>query len=194
MTDEFSTPLATIETALQRLDRQALLRSLQAGLSAEDVRSSIGAVALPSSPVLEALYGWRNGTSTTGDVTLDDIHILPGFYLLSIEDAIASYRAFVTDSRWRPGWLPLFANGGGDFYVLDLSSPAASPIRHSGLRNPSIPLSSNRSGRCLRHSLLPSSEASTSSKTLRAYDSGVMRGEGFAVIRALTVPLLWCYL
>lgn len=129
MTDLLSTPLAAIKTALQRLGRQVLLRSLQAGLPAEVVRSSLSAVGLTSSPELELLYGWRNGTSTTG-VTLDDIHFFPGFYFLSIEDAITNYRAFVTDARWTPGWIPLFANGGGDFYVLDRNSSAGSPVRH----------------------------------------------------------------
>ena len=50
--------------------------------------------------------------------------------MLSIEDAITNYRAFVADRRWRKGWLPLFANGGGDFYVLDLGSPSAGQVRH----------------------------------------------------------------
>ncbi len=130
MTKDLSASLASIEAALQRLGRHALLRSLQAGLSAESVRSSLSAVGLVSASELEALYVWRNGTSTAVGLTLDDIHFFPGFYLLSIEDAIANYRAFVTDSRWGPGWLPIFANGGGDFYVLDLGSISTRPVRH----------------------------------------------------------------
>ena len=130
MTSDLSASLASIEAALQRLGRHALLRSLQAGRSAEAVRSSLGAVGLASAPELEALYVWRNGTSTAGGVTLDDIHLFPGFYLLSIEDAIMNYRAFMNDSRWRTGWLPIFANGGGDFYVLDLGSLSTRPVRH----------------------------------------------------------------
>ncbi|MBE1605678.1 hypothetical protein [Actinopolymorpha pittospori] len=73
-------------------------------------------------------------------MALDDIHIVPGFYLLSIQDAIANCRAFATDSRWTPGWLPLFANGGGDFYVLDLSSPSGSPVRHFRIEEPEHPI------------------------------------------------------
>jgi hypothetical protein len=130
MTIDLSAPLASIETALHRLGRQTLLRSLQPGLSAEAVRSSLGAVGFSSAPELEALYVWRNGTSTAGDVTLGDIHLFPGFYLLSIEDAIANYKIYVTDSRWSPGWLPIFANGGGDFYVLDLGSLSERPMRY----------------------------------------------------------------
>ena len=130
MTDDVSAPLAKIETALERLDRKVLLRALQPGRTVESVRATLASVELASASDVEALFGWRDGTSTDGGVTLDDIHIFPGFYLLSLEDAIANYRAFVTDSRWTPGWLPLFANGGGDFYVLDLTEAEARRVRH----------------------------------------------------------------
>jgi hypothetical protein len=130
MLNNVSVSLVSIETNLQRLGREVLLRSLRTGLSAEAVRTSLGATGLASTSELEALYAWRNGTSASGGVTLDDIHFFPGFYLLSIEDAITNYRAFVTDTRWRLGWLPIFANGGGDFYVLDLGSRSTNPVRH----------------------------------------------------------------
>lgn len=144
-----SASLASIETGLQRLDRQVLLRSLQPGLSAVAVRSALDSVGLASSSVLEALYMWRNGTSTLGGVTLDDIYFFPGFYLLSIEDAVANYRAFAADSRWRPGWLPIFANGGGDFYVLDLSSPSNNPVRHFRIEEAEHPIEFNSLGTLL---------------------------------------------
>jgi hypothetical protein len=139
MTD-LSLPLATIEMALQRLNRRVLLEALQEGLLAEAVRSSLAAVGLTSSPELEVLYGWKNGTSTAGVAAVDDIHLFPGFYLLSLEDAVANYQAFATDSRWTAGWLPLFANGGGDFYVLDLSSSVGSPVRHFRIEESEHPI------------------------------------------------------
>lgn len=139
MTDDLSSPLASIEAAVQRLDRSVLLRSLQSGLPASTVQGVFGGVGLVAPPALVALYGWRDGTATAGAI-LDDIHLFPGFYLLSAEDAVANYQAFVTDSRWRTGWLPIFANGGGDFYVLDLSSPAASPVRHFRIEESEHPI------------------------------------------------------
>jgi hypothetical protein len=129
MTSDISTSLTAIKAALERLGRHVVLASLNAGLSPEAVRSSLATAGLASASELEALYGWRNGTSIQNNVTLDDVHLFPGFYLLSLEDSIANYSAFVSDSRWMRGWLPLFANGGGDFYVLDLDSPERS-IRH----------------------------------------------------------------
>jgi len=130
MTNDIPTSLTCIEAALHHFGRQTVLKSLQDGVSAEFLRASLGKVGLASAPALELLYSWRNGTSVTGGVILDEIHLFPGFYLLSIGDAIENYCAFVTDSRWRSGWLPIFANGGGDFYILDLSSPPTRPVRH----------------------------------------------------------------
>lgn len=122
--------LAKLEAALARLDRRRLLQALRPGVSAGKVQQLLGAVGLPSNAELETLYSWRDGTSTDGVAAVDDIHMFPGFYLLSIEDAIANYRAFETDRRWSSGWLPVFANGGGDFYVVDLASQDGSPVRH----------------------------------------------------------------
>lgn len=139
MTDLLSS-LATIEKALQRLGREVLLDSLQEGVPAEAVRSSLAAVGLPSSPELETLYGWKNGTSTAGVAAVDDIHLFPGFYLLSLEDALANYRAFANDARWSVGWLPLFANGGGDFLVLDLSQPGGGSVRHFRIEESEHPI------------------------------------------------------
>lgn len=138
--DDVAGALVKIETALQQLDRQVLLRSLQPGLSDGEVRVAFGSIDLAVIPEVEALYGWHNGTSTAGVAAIDDIHLFPGFYLLSIEDAIANYRAFVTDSRWTIGWLPVFANGGGDFYVLDLSSLGQSPMRHFRIEEAEHPI------------------------------------------------------
>lgn len=126
---DLSASITSIDAALQRLKRNVLLQAFHSGLSSEAVRFSLEGVGLTSTPELEALYMWKNGTSTVG-VTLDDIHIFPGFYMLSMEDAIMNYRSFVTDPRWRKGWLPIFANGGGDFYVLDLDSLPTGQVRH----------------------------------------------------------------
>lgn len=122
--------LLRLEDALTRLDRHRLLQALRPGASRVEVEGLVGSVGLRSNADLVALYGWRDGTSTEGVSAVDDIHMFPGFYLLSLEDAIANCRAFVNDERWSAGWLPVFANGGGDFYVVDLGSPDERAVRH----------------------------------------------------------------
>lgn len=127
MTHELTDALNRVEHALAELGREKLLGRLRAGRQADDVRRSLDAVGLTSSDQVEALFGWHDGTNTNGAI-LDDIHMFPGFYLLTLDDALANYSAFVEDSRWQRGWLPLFANGGGDFYVLD--NAGGGQIRH----------------------------------------------------------------
>lgn len=128
--DDLTAPLGVIEEWFQRLQRRVLLRALLPGIDAERTRSTLGEVGLPASGQIEALYAWRDGTNTAGVGALDDIHFFPGFYLLSLEDAVTNYRAFVADQRWTPGWLPVFANGGGDFYVTDMSGDMSGVVRH----------------------------------------------------------------
>ncbi len=128
--NEVTSALADIEIGLERLGRRILLSALRPGLDADQTRMLLRGCDLPGSEQVESLYSWRDGTETEGIPTLDDIHLFPGFYLLSLEDAVANYRAFVSDQRWTPGWLPIFANGGGDFYVTDLSGEMPGVVRH----------------------------------------------------------------
>lgn len=130
MVGSISESLSAIESGLRRLGRQVLLQSLQSGLTAEAVRLQLDAVGLPASVELEAVYGWHDGTASDTTASLDDIQLFPGFHLLSLEDAVTNYRAFVGDPRWTPGWLPVLANGGGDFYVVDLRPTGAGAVRH----------------------------------------------------------------
>lgn len=134
-----STALSTIEVVLRNLNRNILLRSLQDGISVQVINSALRCVGISSTPHLEELYNWKDGTSTTG-VTLDDIQLFPGFYMLSIDDSVKHYSAFVADPRWGAGWLPLFANGGGDFYILDIEGTPTGQIRHFRIEESEHPI------------------------------------------------------
>lgn len=149
MKSDSSASLARIEEAVQRLHRDVLRRSLQVGLPAGVVQSSLSSVGLSSTLELELLYMWKNGTIANRGVKLDDIYLFPGFYMLTLEDAIANYKAFLADRRWKAGWLPLFANGGGDFYVLDLGSPAVGRVRHFRIEESEHPVEFNSLGAML---------------------------------------------
>jgi hypothetical protein len=121
--------LLKIEERLLILNRGALLRRLQPGLAPGVVKSELASCGLPSSKAVATLYAWKNGTDVT-DSKLGEIYFVPGFYLLSLEDAITNYRVLADDERWTAGWLPLLADGGGDFYVIDLSQRSFGEIRH----------------------------------------------------------------
>jgi len=49
---------------------------------------------------------------------------------LAAIDRGLTHDTYVNDQRWNPGWLLLFANGGGDFYVVDLSEVERGSLRH----------------------------------------------------------------
>lgn len=129
MIDGLIDSLSSIEHANRDLGRGNLLQVLQPGVSAEHVRSSLGESGLRSTEEIEALYAWHDGIADT-DATIGQITLWPAFYFTSLEETAANYQAFVDDPRWTPGWLPMFSNGGGDFYVIDLSAPGETPVRH----------------------------------------------------------------
>jgi len=109
--------LSVIEDELTRFGRGPTLERLRAGVSRDSARRALESVGLRPPADLLDLYAWHNGTDTTGAI-LDDLHLWPGFYFLSIEDAVANHKAFVRDKRWDKTWFPVFANGGGDFYAV----------------------------------------------------------------------------
>jgi len=129
MTD-LEVSLGAIEEALEKLGRVTLLTSMRAGIPRQELAARLGEVGLTATPELEVLYRWHDGTSTDGVEAVDDIQLLPGFYLPSTVDAVANYRAFLKDARWRTGWLPFLANGGGDFYVVELANSSRGSVRH----------------------------------------------------------------
>jgi len=56
-------------------------------------------------------FAWHDGVDFPPDVPADDFHVLPGFYMLSLELAVASYDTYVNDQRWHPGLSPAFLTG-----------------------------------------------------------------------------------
>ena len=128
--DPVANALSRIETSIHRFRRSALLSALQPGLDRARIGLELDAESLPATRELESLYGWKDGTNTNLGLKLGEIYIHPGFYLLSLESAASNHRIFSSDSRWNRNWLPLLADGGGDFYVVDLSSEFNGAIRH----------------------------------------------------------------
>jgi hypothetical protein len=120
--------LARIEGQLHRLDRTELLGSLEPPLSADEVARQLAEAGLAATSDLIAYFGWHNGSGPS-TASIGQLALFPGFYALSLGDALKNYVAFVPDARWHAGWLPIFADGGGYFYVTDLSSARAGVMR-----------------------------------------------------------------
>ncbi len=111
--------LEIIRLHLEQMNRRELLARLLPGLPRDAIRERLARAGLGVPPDLRDLYSWRNGTRVEAGTDLDSVHFFPGFWLLSLDDALTSHVAFRDDPRWDSAWLPVFANGGGDFYALD---------------------------------------------------------------------------
>ena len=94
---------------------------LNEGLSQSEIEECFQAIDLKATDELIELFQYKNGTKVSEGTSLDDIQLIPGFHFLSLQHAIKDYLIFIEDEQWNPLWFPVFANGGGDFYAVDLS-------------------------------------------------------------------------
>lgn len=103
-------------------------------------RASGAGLVLPAD--VAGLYEWRDGTLDYPGAMLDDIHIIPGVYFPSLDETLSNHTAFRDDERWDPSWLPLLANGGGDFFAVDCSGNPGSwgQVSHFMLGEPEHPM------------------------------------------------------
>ena len=127
MADTIEKHLATIDGALAHHGRAVLLDLLRPGISAGLVRDSLSSVGLHFNHEVESLFGWHDGVADGG--TIGEVSLFPGFFLLSLEHALADYRTFISDDRWQDGWFPFLADGGGDFYIVDLGASGETKVR-----------------------------------------------------------------
>jgi hypothetical protein len=121
MNKKISDTLNTILCYLEKL-KQPVVTYMNAALDRESIINLFKVVSLNPSDELIELYQWRNGTKVIQGTALDDVQFFPGFHFLSLEDSISNYLAIQTDQRWNNNWFPIFANGGGDFYAIELFS------------------------------------------------------------------------
>lgn len=113
--------LEQLEESLRRLGRAGLVGALRPGLRPEAVAAQLGRRGLQAPPEVVEIFGWHDGVDEPADRVMDDVQLFPGFYMVSLEGCLMNYDVFVRSSRWSPAWFPFLANGGGDFYFLDLS-------------------------------------------------------------------------
>ena len=112
--------LNNIEKYLKKLDHHCL-RYLDEGLSSQEIQENMLTISLQPNEALISLYSWKNGIKPTENINLGCLTFFPGFYLMSLQEGISSYIEFKNSLDWKKTWFPIFANGGGDFYVIDLN-------------------------------------------------------------------------
>jgi len=117
MTSHIQDCIDNIRLHLRKLNR-SVVDLLQEGESPNKIREIFEAEGLAVHNDVIEMYSHFNGTKIVKGDSLDDVHFFPGFYWMSLLDALNTYRAFRSDSRWNPSWFPIFGNGGGDFYAV----------------------------------------------------------------------------
>jgi len=112
--------IAALDRIVGRLTqlRRAVVHKLQPGLSPDELAVRESTLPFTLSRELEALYRWRNGTRVEEGDLLGEAYFFPGFYLLSLDEAVQTYAERRGSRQWKAHWLPVFADGGGDFYVV----------------------------------------------------------------------------
>ncbi len=112
--------IAALDRIAVRLaqSNRAVAPKLQPGLSPGDIAARAATLPFALTIELEALYQWRNGTLVEEGDLLGQAYLFPGFYLLSLDEAVQTYAERKGSRQWRRHWFPVFADGGGDFFVV----------------------------------------------------------------------------
>jgi len=118
--DPMITALEQIVEHLRVLGRKAPTL-LQAPLSPGEIETLVSGLPFLLTRELETIYQWHNGTEAAEGDLLDDLYLFPGAYFLSLEEAVQTYHERKQSPQWQENWFPLFADGGGDFYLVTCS-------------------------------------------------------------------------
>lgn len=105
---------------LRRLNRP-VAQKLRDGIEPHALSRSMARFGLEAPLELSELYGWRDGTAIGDTDTIGEIAFIPGYHFLSIEQGLLHYASLLDSPYWNAAWLPILANGGGDFFVVDLA-------------------------------------------------------------------------
>lgn len=62
-------------------------------------------------------FGWRNGVAELPGQTQGDVSLIPGYWPVSLAEAINMKGPYEGDPVLGNSWIPLLASGGGDIYA-----------------------------------------------------------------------------
>lgn len=110
--------IAALDRIAIRLAHRAVARMLQPALTSSEIATRAAPLPFALTRELEALYQWRNGTLVNEGDLLGQAYLFPGFYLLSLDEAVQIYSERKGSRQWRPSYFPVFSDGGGDFFVV----------------------------------------------------------------------------
>jgi cell wall assembly regulator SMI1 len=136
--------MAKIEEALAQLDdllrtkNPTLSRALASGASVTNISKVEKAIGAKLPAEVASWWRWHNGTSDSTSFGPD-----ANWYAISVDEAVDSWK-FLGDPTeeiqqpWKKTWLPLFANGAGDYICVDAASGALVEYRHDDAKRPAF--------------------------------------------------------
>jgi hypothetical protein len=98
--------------------RPEVAARLLPGLAGDEVRRRLGEVP---GQVVE-WFEWCNGVD--GGETNDDVAVIPGYYPLSLDEAINLRPIYEGDEVLAPNWIPLLQGPSSDIYAAVWSDPS----------------------------------------------------------------------
>lgn len=118
-----------VEEQLRVHGRTSLIEALREGLSSIAVRDRLAAARLPSVAAVEEWFGWHDGVALPDTRIVDDLELIPGFFPMSLDEAITLRSDYLADDAWSPSFLPILTNGAGDHLVVDLDGDLDPGVR-----------------------------------------------------------------
>jgi hypothetical protein len=127
MTQELSTLMALIDGHLDRLELGAA-KYLRPGLPPNAVVDELTARDLRAGDELIALFAWHDGTEVGPDISLNDMWLMPGYYLFTFEEALRTYDLFVNEFEGNPSWFPILEDNFGGYMFVDCARIDQQPV------------------------------------------------------------------
>ncbi len=89
------------------------------GLGSHEIADLTRGIACQIPRSVMGLFAWHNGTRT-GVATFGEMWFFPGWHMLSLGEAVDSYRMMMADGwgRWNEQWFPVFRSPACDFHAV----------------------------------------------------------------------------
>ena len=105
--------LAELVEQLSRMGR-GVVTLLRPGAQAAEVEAAFGR---PVPDSVADWFSWCNGVTARAGQIQDDVNIIPGYNLVSVNEAVAMIPTYSGDDVLGFNWIPLLRSGGGDIYA-----------------------------------------------------------------------------
>ena len=105
--------LADVRSILSGLGRP-VVDLLRPGLPSDVVTARLG-TETPEEVV--QWFSWSDGVAYIAGQTQDEVAVIPGYSLPSLDEAVSLWPHFADVELLAPHWVPLLVSGGGDFYA-----------------------------------------------------------------------------